>query len=139
MSLLNKIYFWTTCEHTWSMIYLYAWRSKRSCSRMLGHTHALMIVLNFYGSWMIRCLCTLRFKCSCTCMFTCFVDLVLVLALTIICFHVYLLLRSYILKFADFYVHILCWSYTSMFTCSDNRMLLCQYALKRTCSLAYMP
>ena len=147
MSHRNKIYFWTTCENTWSTIYLYAWRSKRSCSWMRGHIHDLMIVVKSKGSWTVRCMCTLRSKCACACMSIWFVDLVLtcVLALTAICFlkstwlDVHLLLRSHLLKFTYFYVHILCWSYTSMFPCFDNRILLCQHTLKRTCSLSYMP
>ena len=77
-------------------------------------------------------------------------------ALLISCSHVYslwrlyaltstflddhLLLHSHLLKFTYFYVHILCWwSYTSMFTCFDNRLLHCQHALKRSYSLSYMP
>ena len=141
MSLLNKIYFWTTCEHTWSTIYLYAWRSKHSCSWMHGDIQALMIVVKSKGNWMVRCMCTLRFKCSCACRLTCFVDLVLtyVLVLTIICSHVYRLIWSHAFTFTSYEIHILCWSYTSMFPYFDNRMLLCQHAFKRTRSLSYMP
>ena len=76
-------------------------------------------------------------------------------ALLISCSHVYLpwrsyaltstgiydhmLLRSLLMKFTNFHVHVLCWSYTSMFPCFDNCMLLCQHILKRTCSLSYLP
>ena len=106
----------------------------------------LMILVKSKGNWMVRCMCTLRFKCSWGCMFTRFVDLVLtcVLALRIICSHVYWLVRSHVfhshlMKFTYFYVHILCWSYTSTFPCFDNHMHLCQHALKGISSLSYMP
>ena len=141
MSNLNKIYFSTTFEHTWSTIYLYTWRAKRSCSWMLGHIHALMRLVKSKGNCTVRCRCTLRFKSSCAYMFTCFIDFVFtcVLALTIICSHVYLHRWSRAFTFTSYEIHILCWSYTSMFPYFDNRMLLCQHAFKRTRSLSYMP
>ena len=37
------------------------------------------------------------------------------------------------------YVHVLCWSYASMFTCLDDSMLSCLHALMITCPLACMP
>ena len=81
-------------------------------------------------------MCTLRFKCSCACIFTCFVDLVLISVpiLTIICSHVYQLRWSNAIMFtSNFFVHMLWWSYISMFTFFDNYILLCLHALKRTC------
>ena len=139
MSLQNKIYFLTACEYTWSRIYLYFWTPKGSCSWMLGHIHALMIIVKFEGNSTVRCRCTLRFKCSYACMFTYFINFVLtcVLVLMIICSHVYLQRWSHAFTFTAFeityiYVHILCWSYTSMFTRFDKRMLLCQLALNKT-------
>ena len=147
MFLLNKIYFLTTCEHTWSTIYLYAWKPNRTCSWMLGHIHALMIVLKFEGNWTARYMCTLRFKCSCASLFTFFVDLVLtcVLALTIICSHVYflrwlqaftftsfeihILLCTHTLLIIHFYVHMLWLSYAPISTCFEENLFTCLYAL----------
>ena len=114
MSLLNKIYFWNTCEHTWSTIYVYAWRLKCSSCWMLGHIHALVIVVKSYGNCTVWCMCTFRFKCSCACMFTCFVDLVLtcILALMIICPHVYLLKWLHAFMSTSFEIHILLCTHT---------------------------
>ena len=146
VSLIDKIYIWTTYEHTSSMIYLYARRLKRSTSSMLGNILALMILVKSKGNWTVRCMCTLSFKCSCTCIFTCFVDLVLtcVLALTIICFHVYWLIWSHAFTFTSYEIHILLCTHTLLIIhffvpCFDNCMLLCQHAFTRTSSLSYMP
>ena len=108
MSHLNRIYFLPTCEHTWSTIYLYGWRPNRSCRWMLWHIHALMIVVKSKGNWMVRYVCTLRFKCSCACMFTCFVDLMLtcILALTIIYSHVNWLIWTHAFMFTSYEIHI---------------------------------
>ena len=107
VSVLSKIYFWTIMEYTWSMIYLYAWRSKHSCNWMLGDIHALMRLVKSKCNWTVTCMCTLWFKCSFACMFACFVDLVLtcVLALTIICSHVYWHIWSHAFTFTSYEIH----------------------------------
>ena len=126
MSLLNKIYFHSTCEQTWSTIYLYAWRSKHSIRLMLRGIHALMILVKSKGNWTAWCMCTLKFKCSCACMFTCFVNLVLtcVLALTIICSHIYWFIWSHAFLFTSYEIHILLCTHTLIIVCSYVNMLL---------------
>ena len=130
-----------TCAHTWMPICVQAWRLKWSCTWIFECLNILMIVLKSYGSWTIRCICTLRLFCSCALLISC--SLVYLLwqsyALTSTGIYDHMFLCSHLMKFANFYVHVLCWSYTSMFPCFDNCMLQCQHALKRTCSLSYMP
>ena len=125
MSYLNKIYFRSKCEHTWSTIYLYAWRSKRSISWMLRDIHALMIVVKSKCNWTVRCMCSLRLKCSCAYMFTCFVDLVLtyVLALMIICSHVSWLIWSHAVMFTSYEIHKLLCSHVLIIVCSYVNMV----------------
>ena len=134
------------CTHLNKDIYLYAWKLKCSCSWMLEHSHALMIVHKSSGDGTISCMCTWMFKCSCALMFN---------ALLITWSHRYLLwqsfahmstylddhmlLFSHVLIFTYFYVLTLWWSYTSMFTCFDDRMLLCLHTLTRRCPLARIP
>ena len=146
MSLFHKIYFLTTFAHTWMKTYRYAWRLKCLGSWMLGHSHALMIMLKSKGDWTVRCMCTWMLKYSCACMFN---------ALLITCSHVFLLqwlfaymstcldghmfLCSCVLTFTCFYIHMFWWSYTFMFTCFYDGILLCLYALTTNVHLPKCP
>ena len=123
---------------------------------MLGHSHASMIVLKFWGGWMVRCMCSWIPKYTCAHMFN---------ALLIKCSHVYLLwcssthmstclnvhmlLCSHGLIFGSFYVPMFWWSYISMFTsfkwsytptsiCFDENMSSCLYDFMIICSDTFM-
>ena len=146
MFLLNKIYFLTTCEHTWSTIYLYLGDRIVHVVGCLGIYMLWWLCLNskviewqdicvLWGLNAHELVCSLSLLISCSHVYL----LWRLYALTSTCLNDHMLLRSHLLKFTYFYVYILCWSYTSMFTRFDNRILLCQHTLKRTCSLSYMP
>ena len=58
--------------------------------------------------------------------------------------HFHLLLLHIVMWLSIFliacsYVHMLCWSHASTFTCLDDSILLCLHTLMITCPLACMP
>ena len=53
-----------TCAHTWLMIYHYAWRLKWSCNCTFLCSNALTTMLECWGNWAVRDMCTWVLQCS---------------------------------------------------------------------------
>ena len=52
-----------TCAHTWLMIYLYAWRLKWSCNCTFLCSNALTTMLECWGNWGVKGMCTWVLQC----------------------------------------------------------------------------
>ena len=136
----SQVWYPHTSADTMIVKCLYSWRHKWSCYRMYVHSNSLTIVLECWGDYEIKGMCTWVLKCSYACMFSwshscllswsnacmysCFVDnmLTFVLALIITFSHVYMLWLSH----------------APIFTCFNGHMLLCSHDFMIVCSYVYM-
>ena len=110
---------------------------------MLLSSNTLTILLECWGDWEIRGMCTWVFKCSYACrlswshasIFTCFDENqpIYLLAMMITCSHVLLLWWLHAFMFTCFVHHV-----ASMFTCLHDLMLPCLLAYMPSCSYVSM-